>query len=926
VQFSPGFSNESLKQKHQPLEHTKAISISAPFGLTRWMFKSQKSMKLESLRAEGEGPSLRDKVAISSNMHVPWSRTAELISRYSSKHTILSADSAMKDTAAMELMNAIRTQEDISPEDRRRYSRALLVHPAAPWLHHWMSLIYMCLMINLIMIPFRGIFDPFGEVTCGDSTDLTSCSTAGESPFAYWVLELCIDIIFGLDMLLNFRIGYYQRTRLSFNHVVMDGRKIALHYMRLWFWLDLISVMPWYYMNFWENGDRHAAGRSIVLLRNVRMIRLIRLFKFIRIRRYFQNWHAQGGALSHPLVSRLMRYFFLVMIVAHLMACVLFLIPQLEGVPEDSWVVIADVAIQPGRNVFDQYATSIYWTLMTLTTVGYGDVALKRPWERTYASFCMVVGAVMFAYTVSNVAQLVREFDAGSTAIREKMDAINQYMSYRALPSELQSRIRKYYSFYWSRQSVFNESSILNQLPSHLRREVTLFLHKDMISKVPVFQDADSSFIAALVTVLAPLQAAPGDYVAVAGEVGLEMFFIDFGHVAIWSADLIQRYRTVGPGDFFGEVAVLTRERRTATCQAVTYAELWSLSRDDLDRLLEDYPEMRQTMRALAMKRLVASMKYAVARNRAGLCDTADEDGEAPAAAPAAAQPVAAVAESAAPVALAESSEAIRVRNSSSCLRESCSSKLRSLRRSLSMSSISKPRQEEEGARPQPEVPADLVRNATAKLVNAANEPSSGPSTNSIPPLRRRPSFSAAQVMQLETIKRALGKMTNEGSAEMGADAYPMARSSLCQHPRGSVSMRQEPTFCHLPRPSFSRHQESWCQAPSANARQDGSCEDCVRGNAQQPPRENSELQMKRLKELSTKVSSMNDRLSSMELLTRQLLDEQTKSSNAIEKLAQLMIEGRETPATSVESKNESPVTPISSNEGKLDLQLESAQ
>ena len=62
---------------------------------------------------------------------------------------------------------------------------------------------------------------------------------------------------------------------------------------------------------------------------------------------------------------------------------------------------------------------------------------------------------------------------------------------------------------------------------------MTLFLHKDMISKVPVFQAADSSFIAALVAVLEPIQAAPGDYVIIAGEVGMEMFFIDFGQVEI---------------------------------------------------------------------------------------------------------------------------------------------------------------------------------------------------------------------------------------------------------------------------------------------------------------------------------------------------------------------------------------------------------
>lgn len=53
---------------------------------------------------------------------------------------------------------------------------------------------------------------------------------------------------------------------------------------------------------------------------------------------------------------------------------------------------------------------------------------------------------------------------------------------YRDLPPELQLRIRKYYTFYWSRQSIFDEHAILDALPSHLRREVTLYLHKGHVA------------------------------------------------------------------------------------------------------------------------------------------------------------------------------------------------------------------------------------------------------------------------------------------------------------------------------------------------------------------------------------------------------------------------------------------------------------
>ena len=49
------------------------------------------------------------------------------------------------------------------------------------------------------------------------------------------------------------------------------------------------------------------------------------------------------------------------------------------------------------------------------------------------------------------------------------MDSVNGYMRYRGFPVQLQTRIRKYYSFYWSRQSIFDETSIMQTLPAHLR-------------------------------------------------------------------------------------------------------------------------------------------------------------------------------------------------------------------------------------------------------------------------------------------------------------------------------------------------------------------------------------------------------------------------------------------------------------------------
>ena len=59
---------------------------------------------------------------------------------------------------------------------------------------------------------------------------------------------------------------------------------------------------------------------------------------------------------------------------------------------------------------------------------------------------------MVFAFVVSNVAELVHQINARVNQNRARMESINAYMRYRGLPATLQTRIRDYHSFSLSRQ------------------------------------------------------------------------------------------------------------------------------------------------------------------------------------------------------------------------------------------------------------------------------------------------------------------------------------------------------------------------------------------------------------------------------------------------------------------------------------------
>ncbi|RWX56073.1 cation:proton antiporter [Photobacterium chitinilyticum] len=112
-----------------------------------------------------------------------------------------------------------------------------------------------------------------------------------------------------------------------------------------------------------------------------------------------------------------------------------------------------------------------------------------------------------------------------------------------------------------------------------------------LIAKVPLFTSLDSSDITAITKQLKPRMAAPGEKIIVQGESGDAMFFIAAGNVEVTSNQ--QTSIRLGPGDFFGELALLTRETRNADVIAIGYCELLVLPKQDFYLLLETQPTLK---------------------------------------------------------------------------------------------------------------------------------------------------------------------------------------------------------------------------------------------------------------------------------------------------------------------------------------------
>ena len=370
-------------------------------------------------------------------------------------------------------------------------------------------------------------------------------------------------LVFGLDMFLRLHRGDYTRGSRE----------------RAWLAPDLLTALP-----LGPLATLLAPGAPYVLLSFLHLLPIVRLARTTVAAREWQQSSPKGTGLRR-VVSTLIAIGLLI----HWVGCW-----QLAVYERD--------AVSP---FIMQYLHSVYWTVTTMTTIGYGDITPDKsePLELLFTILIMALGAGAFGFVIGNIATIMSNVDFARNQHMDRMQRINAFMEYNDMPTDVRSRVQGYYSYLWRTRKGFNEAAILDELPTSLRREVEMHLRRDIVAKVPFFQGASNIMLYAIVEHLKPRIALPDEMIIRRGEIGKSMYFIASGRVDVLAADGATPVATLTEGNFFGEIALLEQVPRSADVRSVTYCDLYTLEKTALDDVIEKYPDFGRHIKTMAEQR-----------------------------------------------------------------------------------------------------------------------------------------------------------------------------------------------------------------------------------------------------------------------------------------------------------------------------------
>ncbi|XP_078036945.1 hyperpolarization activated cyclic nucleotide gated potassium channel Ih [Augochlora pura] len=497
---------------------------------------------------------------------------------------------------------------------RQKAAGHWVIHPCSSFRFYWDLCMLLLLVANLIILPVAISF--FND-------DLST----------RWIAFNCLsDTIFLIDIVVNFRTGIMQQDNAE--QVILDPKLIAKHYLRTWFFLDLISSIPLDYIflifnqttkriartrfrmglqiPLYQQPERHyerratppQPDRTSKILQNLQKKRTER-----RGRLSSDNMSKKKSGFSKSdlifkflnMASVFMRIFNLIcmmLLIGHWSGCLQFLVPMLQGFPSNSWVAINEL-----QDSFwlEQYSWALFKAMSHMLCIGYGRFPPQSLTDMWLTMLSMISGATCYALFLGHATNLIQSLDSSRRQYREKVKQVEEYMAYRKLPREMRQRITEYFEHRYQGK-FFDEELILGELSEKLREDVINYNCRSLVASVPFFANADSNFVSDVVTKLRYEVFQPGDIIIKEGTIGSKMYFIQEGIVDIVMANG-EVATSLSDGSYFGEICLLTNARRVASVRAETYCNLFSLSVDHFNAVLDQYPLMRRTMESVAAER-----------------------------------------------------------------------------------------------------------------------------------------------------------------------------------------------------------------------------------------------------------------------------------------------------------------------------------
>ncbi|KAJ3107920.1 anaphase-promoting complex subunit Hcn1 [Phlyctochytrium planicorne] len=392
---------------------------------------------------------------------------------------------------------------------------------------------------------------------------------------------------------------------------------LRVHLTSVEFFMDIITTIPIDIIFHILHGKRHVYPKLAFC---VRLLRLFRLPKLMQTPFQRKIASAYRSIFNVGISFMSINTFLLAMVVYfHYHACILFIVPMIYGDEryDMDWAAIGIL----NETSWRQYTWGIYAGIANTfpVTAPFVPTSSLGLWG---GAGLASLSALLLATFTGIVAAVSADAETPVGRFRARIDEINEYIRVKEIPDELGVKLRDSINFMY-RGRIYNQREIFSVLNTNLQevslkcsckqnnnedaKEIKLHNWRELLLQVPFlnqYEDESKTegLLARIAGAMKECYFVEGEVIFRQGDPGDCMYFIISGELHVYVDG--RKVGELKPGSYFGEMALMAVIPRTATVKSVTPCKCAKLDRDNVMKILINFPEIAQKMQEIFMQRL----------------------------------------------------------------------------------------------------------------------------------------------------------------------------------------------------------------------------------------------------------------------------------------------------------------------------------
>ncbi|ESQ39772.1 hypothetical protein EUTSA_v10000798mg [Eutrema salsugineum] len=407
---------------------------------------------------------------------------------------------------------------------------------------------------------------------------------------AIFIIDNIVNGFFAIDIVLTFFVAYLD----SHSYLLVDNpKKIAIRYLSTWFAFDVCSTAPFQPLSLLFNYNGSELG--------FRILSMLRLWRLRRVSSLFAR--LEKDIRFNYFWIRCTKLISVTLFVVHFAGCFNYLIADRYPDPRKTWIG----SVYPDfkkASLWFRYVTSLYWSITTLTTTGYGDLHPQNPREMLFDIFFMMFNLGLTAYLIGNMTNLVVHWTSRTRTFRDTVRAALEFASRNQLPHDIQDQMLSHICLKFKTEGL-KQQETLNNLPKAIRSSIANYLFFPIVQNIYLFQGVSRDFLFQLVLDIDAEYFPPKEDVILQNEAPMDLYILVSGAVDFTACvdghDQIQGKAVIG--DTFGEIGVLCYRPQPFTVRTTELSQILRISRTSLMSAMHAHAEDgRVIMNNLFMK------------------------------------------------------------------------------------------------------------------------------------------------------------------------------------------------------------------------------------------------------------------------------------------------------------------------------------